>query len=108
MINKTQIEYYHKNGFLVIEDLIPKNKLQKLPKLPVFTNEEGIKQIRKNLDNLIDWKNIFELIPKFYSENKMKKTGIAGIFAACLELTKERVISISQTKNFNKLIIKKF
>ena len=41
-----------------------------IPKLPVFTTEEGIKQIRKNLDNLIDWKNIFELIPKFYLEKK--------------------------------------
>ena len=37
----------------------------------------------------------------------MKKTGIAGIFAASLELTKEGIISISQNKQFNKLLIKK-
>ena len=37
----------------------------------------------------------------------MKKTGIAGIFAASLELTKEGIISIQQEKNFNKLMIKK-
>ena len=37
-----------------------------IPKLPVFTTEEGIKQINKNLQQLIDWKNIFDLIPKFY------------------------------------------
>ena len=37
----------------------------------------------------------------------MKKTGIAGIFAASLELTKERIISISQNKQFRKLLIKK-
>ena len=30
----------------------------------------------------------------------MKRTGIAGIFAACLELTKERVTVISQDKKF--------
>ena len=29
-----------------------------IPKLPVFTTEEGIKQIRKNLDKILDWKNI--------------------------------------------------
>ena len=29
----------------------------------------------------------------------MKKTGIAGIFAASLELTKEGIISVSQKKN---------
>ena len=78
-----------------------------IPKLPVFTSEEGIKQIKNNLDQIIEWKNILELIPKFYLEKKMKKTGIAGIFAASLELTKEGIISISQNKQFHKLLIKK-
>ena len=71
-----------------------------IPKLPVFTTEEGMKHITNNLENIIEWKNIIDLIPKFYSENKMKKTGIAGLFAACLELTREGVISLSQKKNF--------
>ena len=78
-----------------------------IPKLPVFTSEEGIKQIKSNLDKITEWKNIVELIPKFYLEKKMKKTGIAGIFAASLELTKEGIISISQNKLFDKLSIKK-
>ena len=78
-----------------------------IPKLPVFTSEEGIKQIKNNLDKITEWKNIVELIPKFYLEKKMKKTGIAGIFAASLELTKEGIISISQNKQFHKLLIKK-
>ena len=69
-----------------------------IPKLPVFTTEEGINQIKNNLDKIVDWKNIFELIPKFYSDNKMKRTGIAGIFAAGLELTREGIISVSQKK----------
>ena len=78
-----------------------------IPKLPVFTSEEGIKLIKSNLDKIKDWKNIFELIPKFYSSNKMKRTGIAGIFAASLELSKEGVISVSQEKLFDELLIKK-
>ena len=78
-----------------------------IPKLPVFTTEEGIKIIKNNLKNLENWKNIFELIPKYYSDNNMKRTGIAGIFAASLELTKERVVSISQKKIFDTLSIKK-
>ena len=78
-----------------------------IPKLPVFTSEEGIKQIKNNLDKIAEWKNIVELIPKFYLEKKMKKTGIAGIFAASLELTKEGIISISQNQQFHKLLIKK-
>ena len=78
-----------------------------IPKLPVFSAEEGIKLIRDNLDKIVDWKNMVDLIPNFYLKNKMKRTGIAGIFAASLELTKEGVVSISQKKIFDKLMIKK-
>jgi|TARA_B110000967_G_C18684066_1_gene459591 segregation and condensation protein A len=78
-----------------------------IPKLSVLTTEEGIKQIKKNLNKIIDWKNINELIPKFYFKNQMEKTGIAGIFAASLELTKEGIVKVSQKKIFDKLMIKK-
>ena len=78
-----------------------------IPKLPVFTSEEGIKLIKNNLDKINDWKNILELIPNFYLKNKMKKTGIAGILTASLELTKEGIVKISQKKMFDKLMIKK-
>ena len=78
-----------------------------IPRLPVFTSEEGIKLIRQNIDKIFTWKNIFELIPKFYLDKKMKRTGIAGIFAASLELSKEGLISISQKEMFDKVMIKK-
>jgi segregation and condensation protein A len=78
-----------------------------IPKLPVFTTEEGIKQIKNNLNKIVDWKNINELIPTFYFKNHMMETGIAGIFAASLELTKEGLVKISQKKIFDKLMIKK-
>ena len=78
-----------------------------IPKLPVFTTEEGIKQIKNNLDKINEWKNIFELIPEYYFKNKMIRTGIAGIFAASLELTKEGLIKVSQNKIFSNLMIKK-
>ncbi len=78
-----------------------------IPKLPVLTTEEGIKHLKNNLHRIENWKNLIELIPKFYSENKMKRTGVAGIFAASLELTKEGVLSVSQKKIFDKLMIKK-
>merc|ERR1711991_116217 len=50
-----------------------------IPKLPVLSTEEAIKQIKNNLDKINDWKNVFELIPDFYLKNKMKRTGVAGI-----------------------------
>ena len=78
-----------------------------IPKLPVFSTEEGIKQIKNNLDKIKDWKHIIELIPNLYSNNKMRKTGIAGILAASLELTKEGIVKVSQKKMFDKLMIRK-
>jgi len=78
-----------------------------IPKLPVFSTEEGIKQIKNNLDKISNWENLMKLIPNFYLKNKMEKTGIAGIFAASLELAKEGIVQVSQKKMFEKLMIKK-
>ena len=78
-----------------------------IPKLSVFSTEEGIKELKKNYDKIKEWKNISELIPKYYSNKKMKKTGLAGIFAASLELTKEGSTKILQEKIFEKVLIKK-
>ncbi len=78
-----------------------------IPKLPVFSTEEGIKQIKNNLDKISNWENLMKLIPNFYLKNKMEKTGIAGIFTASLELAREGIIEVSQKKMFEKLMIKK-
>ena len=79
-----------------------------IPKLPVFTTEEGIKQISNNFNNISDWRDIEELIPENFSFNKkLKKSGMAGIFAASLELTKQGITSLLQKKLFDKVLIKK-
>ena len=58
--------------------------------------------------NLIeDWKDIKDLIPKFYINKNMTKTGLAGILAASLELTKEGVVKILQKDRFDRIMIKK-
>ena len=78
-----------------------------IPKLPVLSTEEGIKQIKKNMNNINDWTNIKSLIPEFYTNKKMKKTGLSGIFAASLELTKEGDIQILQKNVFKEVMIKR-
>ena len=40
-----------------------------IPKLPVFTTEDGIKRIREFFGKLLDWKNINDLIPKNFMKN---------------------------------------
>ena len=78
-----------------------------IPRLPVFTTEEAIKQIKDNFNQISDWKDINELIPKLYFNEKMKRTGITGIFAASLELTKEGKIKILQKNMFERIMIKR-
>ena len=78
-----------------------------IPKLPVFTTEDGIKRIKEYFGKLNEWTEIFDLIPKnFLSVKSLKKTGKSGIFAGCLELAKEGNISIKQTDLFEKIYIK--
>ena len=78
-----------------------------IPKLPVCTTEEGIQIIKTNMKKLNDWKDIRELVPQRFRENKnLRKTGVAGIFAASLELVLECLISIMQKKTFDRLLIK--
>ena len=78
-----------------------------IPKLPVFTSEDGIGVIKKFFGKLVNWKNIDELIPKNFKTSKsLKRTGKAGIFAASLELAKEGNITIKQDKFFDNIYIR--
>ena len=78
-----------------------------IPKLTVFTTEEAIKVVKSHLKNLKDWVEMAELMPKkFKGTKELRKSGIAGIFSASLELTKEGMINISQEKDFGKILIK--
>ena len=78
-----------------------------IPKLPVFTTENGIVRIKEFFGKLNEWKNISELIPEnFKSSNNLKRTGQAGILSGSLELVKEGNISIKQNNLFDDLYIK--
>ena len=78
-----------------------------IPKLPVFTAEDGIKTIREFFGKLIDWKKLDDLIPKnFKNGSKYKRTGKAGIFAGSLELVKEGNLTIKQDKLFDDIYVK--
>ena len=78
-----------------------------IPKLPVFTTEEGIKRIKELQYELTEWKNLKDLIPSIFKKNKnMKKTGNAGIFAGSLELVKEGNVKLKQDKIFGDIYIR--
>ena len=78
-----------------------------IPKLPVFTTEDGIKRIREFFGRLIDWRNINDLIPQNFKDSaKYNKTGKAGIFAGSLELVKEGNLTIKQENLFDEIYVK--
>ena len=78
-----------------------------IPKLPVFTSEEGIKTIKEFFGKLTNWKKLDDLIPKnFKKEQRYKKTGKAGIFAGSLELVKEGNLKIKQENLFDEVYVK--
>ena len=93
----------------VYSSIIMTKDFQKIniPKLPVFTTEEGIKTIKDFLGKLMDWKNLNDLIPNNFKDGKKyKKTGKAGIFAGSLELVKEGNLKIKQKNLFDDVYIK--
>ena len=91
------------SGIIMTKDFHRMN----IPKLPVFTVEDGIKRIREFFGKLIEWKNINDLIPEsFKIDSKYKKTGKAGIFAGSLELVKEGNLTIKQENLFDEIYIK--
>ena len=78
-----------------------------IPKLPVFTTEDGIKTIQNYFGKLIDWRKLDDLIPRnFKNGKKFKKTGKAGIFAGSLELVKEGNLKIKQEDLFGDVYVK--
>ena len=78
-----------------------------IPKLPVFTTEQGIKTIKDFFGKLMDWKRLDDLIPKdFKKGSKYNRTGRAGIFAGSLELVKEGNLKIKQEKLFEDIYVK--
>ena len=86
--------------------------MQKHFKKLIFLNYQFLQQrkvlnsITNNLEKLKIGK-IFLTSYQNFIMKKMKKTGIAGIFAASLELVKDGAVHISTKKLFKEVMIKK-
>ena len=77
-----------------------------IPKLPVFTTEDGINTIKEFFGKLNNWKDINELVPLKFKTKNLKRSGKAGILAGSLELAKEGNIKIKQNNLFDNIFIK--
>tara|TARA_Y100001936_G_C16083107_1_gene679439 strand:- start:3640 stop:3894 length:255 start_codon:yes stop_codon:yes gene_type:complete len=73
-----------------------------------MTTQEGIKQIKENMQLIDNWKKINELIPKDFLKSKInKRSGLASMFSASLELAKDGLIDIMQKNLFDDILIKR-
>ncbi len=71
-----------------------------------MTTQEAIKQIKENMQLIEEWKKINELVPTAFSQSiSLKKSGLAAIFAASLELSKDGIINIMQKNLFDDIFI---
>ena len=109
---KAPFIYYGKNQEILktYSTVVMTKDFQKIniPKLPVFTTEDGIHRIKDFLDKLSNWKNLNELIPKnFENTKKLRRSGIAGILAGSLEMVKEGSVLIKQNNLYDEIFIKK-
>ena len=94
---KSYSSYIMKKNFLSIN----------IPKLPVCTTENGIDIIKSNMKKLTKWRDISDLVPSNFKKNSsLKRSGLAGVFSAALELTREGLISVTQNKNSDQIMIK--
>ena len=72
-----------------------------IPKLPVLTTEQGINNIKNQLDNLNDWKNIVDLIPENYKQNiSKKKNWFIRNICSLFRTYKRRYYQYNAKKNF--------
>ena len=72
-----------------------------IPKLPFFTTQEGVKQIRNNFKNIVDWKDIEDLIPKDFTLNKkLKKKWSSWYFFGKSRTDKTRCYQYNTKKIF--------
>ena len=77
-----------------------------IPRLPVMTTQQAIKQIKENMKLIEEWKKINELVPTVFNQSiALKKSGLAAIFAASLELSKDGIINIRQKNLFDDILI---
>ena len=99
----TVIKFNKKNFAIMKKDFMRIN----IPRLPLLTTAEGIKRIKTFFGKLSDWKNLSELVPKEFNESKiLKRSGLASIFTASLELSKEGSLELKQRELFDIIFIR--
>ena len=73
-------------------------------RFPVFSIEDARKRLESMLGSIIDWTKLEDFLPPSTDNSPealvFRKSSLASIFSASLELSKEGLLEISQNKSF--------
>ena len=76
----------------------------------IFSIEDARNRLEKMLGTIVDWTKIEDFLPVNNDESEegvlFRRSSLASIFSASLELSKEGMIEISQNKNFGSIKFK--
>lgn len=78
-----------------------------LPKLPIFAIEEARHRLERMLGVIIDWSTIDMLVPDEFSSGRSRRSGLASVLSASLEMARDGLVEIRQMAPFAPLYLRR-
>ncbi len=73
---------------------------------PVMPLEDALNRLSHLLGTKVDWCSLEDFLPKDKTDNQYRKSALASMFAASLELARQGKADISQNKTYGPLFLK--
>ena len=78
-----------------------------IPPLPVFAIEDARRRFERLLGRIIDWNRLDALLPEELQPSPMKRSALASMFSASLELVREGELEIRQLQTFGPIYLRR-
>ena len=78
-----------------------------LPKLPIFAIEEARHRLERMLGIIVDWSTIETLVPEEFSSGRSRRSGLASVLSASLEMARDGLVELRQMAPFAPLYLRR-
>ncbi|MBP6010687.1 MAG: segregation/condensation protein A [Alphaproteobacteria bacterium] len=78
-----------------------------LQRMPVFAIEEARHRLERMLGVIIDWSTIEMLMPEEFSTGKSRRSGLASVLSASLDLARDGLVELRQMAPFAPLYVRR-
>ncbi len=78
-----------------------------IKKQPVFAIDAARRRLEKMMGMMMDWDAIDAFLPTDFATGKERRTAVASIFSATLELTRDGHIEVQQADPFSPVYVRK-